>query len=276
MVEKPQFEPFFPAHAIERCGVVVVFKEPIPDKAFRKLADGQKGRLSNLGVTPVQSQSVGFMIDAANGKVVPTDNLGPTNFASADQSISLNLFPNAMTFANANYVRWSPFLSQFNAIAGGVLGSYLDSVSVSIIKLEYWDRFFWTGDWGTFEPSQLLSEESGLVVPRPSAATREWHSHIGWFEEVDGYRRLTNVNIDAIEAVRPREHVQRPSIGIYTTMQDEANVDSYAPISSPQEIDQATLMVRIQKLHEAMQSLFRKVITDDVASKVGLTEKGLK
>jgi len=111
-----------------------------------------------------------------------------------------------------------------------------------------------------------------MFARRATETEREWHSHMGWFEKIDGFRRLTQVNIDAVGAIPPREHILRPSIGIYTMMQDEANIDQYAEVE--QELDRDAVISHAEALHVALKKLFLQIVVNEVAQRIGLAERG--
>jgi hypothetical protein len=92
-------------------------------------------------------------------------------------------------------VRWQPFVGSIERFVLAILAGYREIVSVNYVKLEYWDRFFWSGNWEDFAVDRLL-KKGDYVAARVYGTRREWHSHVGWFEPIGALRRLTNVNID--------------------------------------------------------------------------------
>jgi hypothetical protein len=53
MADAPRFDPIFPAHAIERCGITVVFREPLPERPFgRAVASGRRRHKKRVQAGP--------------------------------------------------------------------------------------------------------------------------------------------------------------------------------------------------------------------------------
>ncbi len=258
-----EFRPIFPAHAIERCSITLAFANEVPGKALKRIVEGVTPKVAELGLRPGH-QPVGFQVDALTGKITPLKDGGPTNFVSADNRQQFSLLPNSITWATQQYVRWAQFKSQFAKVASFAIDEYETLISASSIQLEYWDRFIWTGDWEDFDVRRLVEADSILVAPKAIGSPREWHSHIGWFEEKVDARRLWNVNVDVVglhEAIGTR----RPSVGIYTMARDQVSPDA-----GQDPFDSRPVTDRLDALHDELKNVLKTLICSDMSERIGL------
>jgi len=267
MPDRPTFEPLFPAHAIERCAVTVVFRENLPEKTFSRAVAGASSAFSKKGLKPAESPPAAFSIDMASGKVGPPVGAQPRMFALPDGSANLLVGPNLITWQNTRYVTWSPFIGQFRDLAIPAISEFLENVSLASVRLEYWDRFNWTGTWDDFDAKQLIRIDAANVLRDWSRWRRQWHSHAGWFEQVGSLRRLSNVNVDIGEWAGVR-----PSVLIYTMMQDETNIPGYGE-SDPTSLNQDFVFERLETIHRDLKALLGTVITDSMAARISLNKE---
>jgi uncharacterized protein (TIGR04255 family) len=266
MADTPRFDPIFPAHAIERCGITILFKEPLPGKTFGRAISRAADASAKKGLRQASVAGFGISIDAATGKATPADppvGPGPQSFTLPDRSASLVLFPEQLIWVNTRYVRWRPFVGQFRDVASSPLSEFLDASSVSAVRIEYWDRFNWTGTWNDFDAGQLIRPDATGVANGWAKWRREWHSHAGWFQPVENSRRLSNLNVDITEVAG------RPSALVYTMMQDEPNVAGYGQVDA-NTLDEAYVLSRLELLHRDMKSLLRSVLQDAVIDRISL------
>ncbi len=126
----------------------------------------------------------------------------------------------------------------------------------------------WSGDWDDFEVLDLLRQDSGMLPQQTSSFKREWHSHTGWFSAEGDLRRLTNVNIDVVKAVSPLGDA-RPSVGIYTSLRDEANAEGYPELDT-ELLDRNFIFKQFEALHLASKRSLSQVISQSMAQRINL------
>jgi len=259
------FNPINSPHSIERCSATVVFSENVPEKLLRKLIVDLSKTLPQ-GVSRTASRA--FKFDVTTGQVTTEVEEGtlPGAFISADKQNQFMLAPNALSWTTERYVRWKPFVGQLDSFFGPVLDGVLEAVSPQSVRLEYSDRFNWAGDWNDFDVKTLLRADPAFVAQRVLSGDGRWHTHSGWFDKVDNLRRLTNVNIDVADLVGP----MTPTVGIFTLMQDEANISGYGP-SNPEDLNKAFIASRLENLHQGLKKLLADIIVPQMAEKIGLS-----
>ena len=264
-----QFEPIYPQHAIERCSVTVGFHQFVPDKFFARVRASAVDALFKIGLVPLPAQPVfGFQFDLAANQMTPVSNAAaPLTFASADGGVNVTIFPGMITYQTSRYVRWKPFIGQFEEFLAPIVAQFQDLSAVAVVKLEYVDRFFWTGEWGDIDYAQLLRLNSGAVAARGIAGGREWHSHVGWFEFFATHRRLFNINVDALDAPRVEREGPAPSVAITTMAQDQAATQTP---EAPDWAEGRSVVSVLEEQHDALHRLLASLITARTADQIGL------
>ncbi len=270
MSNEPQFAPVLSQHAIERCAASLGFRPVLPEKAFVRLIEIATQELGARGFVKQQMQAIGLQVGPdGQFKQLPSSSIPvmPHAFVSSTQSENFTISPDGLNWSSTSYVRWQPFIGGFEQIVLPALSRALETVSVGAVRLEYWDRFYWSGNWGNFDASKLLkkSEYAGGLLSRP----KEWHSHVGWFETVENYRRLVNVNIDVAEITTSPTIAPRPSVGIYSTLTDQTNVIGYG--ETPENaLNERFVIQRLENQHLALKELLGHIITDEMSNRIGL------
>lgn len=266
------FEPIFPAHAIERCTASVLFHEAIPGKVMQRLRDRAAPVAGAMGLDEAfEPASFGIPINLVPNQLIRLDAAGLSGiarFASSDGGLGLTMSSNALVWQTTSYVRWAPFIGQFEELVAPLVEQVTDIVPISVVKLEYLDRFFWTGEWENIDYGQLLGISSDLVAHRGSKAQREWHSHVGWFHQLADRRRLLNVNLDVFAMPRGEEQVLRPTVGIFTMAQDQALAEATGVPPTWAEGERVADVLEGQ--HHALKELLAGVITNEAANEIGL------
>ncbi|NUU44539.1 hypothetical protein [Tardiphaga robiniae] len=270
-----QFAPVFPRHAIERCAATVGFVPALPDKAFDRLIAAVTPILQNAGLIPQATVSIGFMV-GPDGKMVPMDGGapggGPRVFSLPDQTSALTITPDGLVWAISTYVRWQPFVGGVEKNVLPVLKEFLSDVSIAAVKLEYWDRFLWSGTWENFDVGKLLKKGSGFIAQEAATRPKQWHSHSGWFDNEAGLRRLTNVNVDLAEVAVDPSLPPRPSVGIYSSLTDQTNVPEYGMIDIS-ALGESFVVERLEHQHLALKDILGHIITDEMATRIGLNPR---
>jgi uncharacterized protein (TIGR04255 family) len=189
-----------------------------------------------------------------------------------DQSAALTISTDGLAWATSSYVRWQPFVGAVEKHVLPILREFINTVSIVAVKLEYWDRFLWPGTWNDFDVSKLLRAGSTFVAQEAATRTKQWHSHSGWFDKEGSFRRLTNVNVDLAEIIFDSTIASRPSVGIYSAMTDQANVPEYGKndISS---LNEGFVIDRLEHQHLALKDVLGHIITDEMATRIGLNPR---
>lgn len=266
------FEPIFPAHAIERCTASVFFHEVIPGKLLQRMRDDAAPIASAMGLAQTfEPATFGFPINLVANQMIRIDGAGAGNarFTSDDESLSLAISSNVLIWQTLSYVRWDPFIGQFDELVAPLIARIAEIVPISVVKLEYVDRFFWSSDdWESIDYAQLLDPSSDIIAHRGPKAGREWHSHVGWFQPMSDRRRLINVNVDVVALPRGDDHEPRPSVGILTMAQDQQAAP--AAMLPPTWAEEQRATEVLDEQHRLLKAMLGGVITAEAAGKIGL------
>ena len=259
MKEPATFQPIYPAHAIERCAATLIFDQPLPQKLFDKTLLLAKAHLdaARFASAPAPAE---IRVDAATGSISVNQSGSASVFNSLDGGTSLAIFPAMIIWQTTRYVRWMPFRGDFDRLTRPFLTTFLEVLSLAAIKLEYVDRFLWSGSIHDIDPWLLLRKDSGLVAAAAAKLGTSWHSHCGWFEQATR-RRLINANVDVADVIRPPLDPQ-PSIGIFTLMQDHS--DNH-PFTSAEDI-----LSGLDIIHHDLKVLLGKLIVESMCDRISL------
>ena len=263
-----RFDPVFPAHAIESCNATVIFDQAVPAKILTNLQTAHRTRLASNGLQE-GPQPVGFQFDVATGKVVPLSGAGPTVYVTQDGGTKVTVVANQVSLQSTRYIRWANFSNALTIFLLPLIVDFCAAVSIAAVQLDYWDRFLWNGSWDNFDTSQLLDQSSGFIAPKAAIAPHQWHSHAGWFDyPAPGRRRLMNINVDVASATLSDTMATRPSVGIYTSINDTAVV--VPPNANPSWISDSDLLTMLDQQHADLKNVLSQIILPAMASRIGL------
>jgi uncharacterized protein (TIGR04255 family) len=263
-----EFQPIFPAHAIERCSATILFDQPLPAKLFERVRSAEDKRLRDLGLVS-GPEAIGFAFDLQTGRVVPVEgNAKPIPYRTLDQSITITILNTQVSLISTRYVRWAQFVAGLSKYLFPTISIFSETISVLAVQLEYADRFFWTGTWNDFDSGKLLNKESDLFAARMGEVKEQWHSHAGWFEDFEPHiKRLINVNIDVVNAQVPTTPGVRPSVGISTSIRD-ASETSRAQSSG--WIPEEGILGILDRQHVDLKQILRGLLVAEISKKIGL------
>ncbi|WP_165644357.1 TIGR04255 family protein [Oharaeibacter diazotrophicus] len=180
---------------------------------------------------------------------------------------------NSIAFAIEKYERWAEFIADFQRLVNdAMLTQLLGFVGVAVIRLEYFDRFLFSGDAKKAPVAELLDFSGPWAAPHAltaSATGQMWHSHFGQFVKTsDGLQRLINVNVECVDANRPSGVVR--TILIRTFGEDRLlPSDGYSGAPSG-VLKPAYIRERLDDLHTTLKNLFAQTITPEYRTRVGL------
>jgi len=251
--------------------VSVTFTPAVPDKAFQRNADSAAADLTKMGFLQQGMSAVSFEF-GPDGRVAPLASAvgsTPRILSRPDQTTALTIAPDHLVFATQSYVRWQPFIGDVERYAIPVISAMLEIVSIASVRLEYWDRFTWSGTWADFDVQKLLQPNCPYFAPEAARQAQQWHSHAGWFTKDGALRRLTNINIDVVDVVKDLAYQGQPSVGIYSSLTDQPNVPGYET-TEPPALDAKFIVDRLENQHLALKAILGHIIVDEMANRIGL------
>ena len=227
---KPRHE----AHAIERVRLMFEFSEPLTTKMLRTATSEVVSAASDLGfdtVQPAETSVAGIQIDLASGGR-PQIAKGQMNGNVLKRHVDGSLIEEAgfrdggFGYMTTTYGRWENLLERISAVILPSLARLSGLVDLRSVKLEYWDSFGYDGPQNEADATQLLTPFDAGIPEDVVKGTSQWHSHVGWFEQQDGYPILINRNFDVVDRAVDDGSVR--VLGVYTMVelrQNEAGIE---------------------------------------------------
>ena len=265
-----RFDPRWPTHAIERCSLTIAFKEDLPERLFASTKSKHHDALLHFGL--IEQLMIGMSIDVVTGQVTGNSSGSvPVSYVRSDSSAALTMSPKALVWGSTQYTRWAQFKSQLETTLFPVLRSFSEVIDPILVRLDYLDRFIWTGTWSDFDLSGLMRPGLDVMPLISKTAKRERHTHNGWFEPNGRLRRLVNRNVDVVEGTTLGSKVVQPSVGIYTLLQDEfiQPFEGTNPLADIKSLQQA-----IEQQHLDLKAMMTDTISENMAKRIGLIQGG--
>ena len=191
------------AHAIDRVRVILQFNEALNDKLLQKAVLPTKEKYRELEFETVERAEGAvqtFVITQDGTPLQPPERKGWV-FKRGNTIEEAGFRDSVFGYVSTEYGRWENLEIRFWDIFRDALTVALESVDLTHIKLEYWDRFVFDGDPATADARHLLEGVDPSVPSASISGVTLWHSHAGWFEERDGTPILINRNFDAIDQI---------------------------------------------------------------------------
>jgi hypothetical protein len=217
MVWKPRND----AHAIERVRVQFHFRDVIPKKGLRRSADVVERNFSSWGFNGLESatNSNQIKIDAQLGTLTTEKSVSSgVKVKRMDNGVLLEelaLVENVFGYLSTTYSAWKNFRDRLKEIAEEPLDLALQSTDLSIIRLDYWDGFEFSGVANEANVTSILRNPDASIPSHSIEGKSLWHSNVGWIEQVSGLDLLINRNINTFDKVLEGEPPVR-QMGIYT------------------------------------------------------------
>jgi uncharacterized protein (TIGR04255 family) len=259
------WKPIHEAHAIDRVRILVQFNSPLTDKILTKAAAPATSKFQELGFEQLhraESMIQGFMISVQPGPIVPeiAQNGWVLKRSSAGVLTEEAGFRDGVFgYMSTEYGRWENLATRFWDVFEPSLSIALDSVDISSIKLEYWDRFVFDGKPASANLRDLLVTVDPVIPESAVSGAALWHSHSGWFKDYNENVVLVNRNVDVIDepsAEGPRRH---------------CNIFTLVELRVANAIDSVqTCKTTLEHLHRRSLALFGSSLAETQRSNIGL------
>lgn len=261
------WKPLHEAHAVERVRVLFHFADPLPSKmlrsAFKDIVDA--------------APELGFDMVAPAGSSVSTIVVDPSRPGSASRQSEENgvilrrhvdnVWLEEVGFRDSRfgyvsnvYGRWKNLRERISEVLVPALEKAEPAIDLASIRLEYWDSFNFDGDVSTADASGLLAEPIDGIPTNALQGASTWHSHIGWFEEVNGDPLLINRNIDMVSRLNEKDE-QIKTLGIYTLV-ERRGANGGISIRNVTDI--------LEHLHNRSLTLFGETLSQPYREKIGI------
>lgn len=273
-----EWKPLHDNHAINVMGLSVTFTEPLPAVLFRKAIAVAEQSALNEGLRHKQPLLNTFQFNVQGGVPQPLQQLpsGGALFSSYFENSSLpgvapqiseqvQIEPQTVMYRTWGYVSWTWQKERYLRLLADCLSMIEGSAGVSLIRLEYQDRFLFEGDPREASVASLLRAGSRYLSPHIFEENGMWHSHTGHFLPKDGVaQKLLQINVDALDEGFPAE-IQR-WINIATARENRypASLDEIVAF----ELN--SLATVLDSEHDELKIALAEIINDETANRIYL------
>ena len=292
------WNPAHESHAIERVSITLQFAEPIGLRPWQTILNNATLKIPTLG-SNVTVDEVGITLPQQmmghpgspstpmpllfNGNPFgpatqpPQAPTGRTFQWLSDQKVieQASVRRAQFFYMTPNYQSWSALLERMESIFSGITNEVLKLNILSIAKIEYWDKFLFTGKPHSTMYEGFL-EPVAKHLPKFCLATGElWHSHIGYIVERDrASKRLVNLNVDMVDLVGEavsnisKEPTAPPPVraaAIYTMVQD-----TFSQAETPSVWSDVSRL--LSELHDLDKGVLSDILTSVMARRIGLID----
>ena len=245
----------------------MVFKGQLPAKFLRKLASDSEERRLGLGFSSLSwrkghsLQIVGPAVSANSG---PAQLFGWDwqNLSAGNVSLETFVLENqSLIYETVAYTRWTEFVARFEDVALPILEEVLGLVDIANLVLEHVDRFIFDGPATEARAEGVLNEAFVSLPEAARTGPTAWHSHLGWFEEIEGHSMLINLNVDAQDGRFKNDAPAVRSLQIYTKtdLRPKEYENGYEGLRSA-----------MSAMHVKSKTLVYDILTPDMRQRIGM------
>lgn len=272
-----EWRPLWENHAIEVMAAVVTFAEPLPALLRKRLIENSRPTAHDLGLRSEQPVSgLQITVDQTGSQIPGQFQTGVSFNAHVEASPPGSGGPQLVEqfvvdqasaiYRTWRYVSWDWTFGRMKRLLSPLFPVLEAAVAPSAIRLEYLDRFFFSGPPSEATPDLLLRKECKFIAPHVFNQASLWHSHTGAFvSESEGLRSLLQVNIDAVE-VNGGPKLQR-SIAIMSAREDRFSGD-HRPTLSDENV-----FVCWDGMHTYLKQVLDEVLVHQMSEKILLRAK---
>ncbi len=258
--------PVHEAHAIDQVRVIVRFKSALPEKMLSKITKPISDAYEDFGFDSIKLAESDFppIVLSIDNKPVEAkrNEIGKLfqRFEGENKIEEAGFRDQTFGFISFVYVRWENFQNRFRELFGDQLEVALGITDLATVRLEYWDRFYFDGPVEQADASELLANVDESIPAANIKGGLTWHSHSGWFEEIDNHKMLVNRNIDVQDETIDAENKRRV-VRFYTLV--DFRVDG-------SEANSDDVMRWLQFLHNRSLEIFSSSINIDMRNRIGI------
>lgn len=274
---KGNFDPIHEAHSIEQVIFTVQFDRPLDDNLFAEVLKAAEPFKTDLpGQENIQRIAVAIgpqgvmpQIPAGSGKV-PIGRQFRRMRPDGSVENELIVERQSVIFRTLQYLRWTDTWSRAKQYLDILIPIYFRQASVSVVGLNFVDKFTWTGNLEDFNPSMLLRARSVYLCPHIFEVKDLWHSHTGAFIRIDkNTKRLININVDCLDEQLPDG--PRRVVAATTVLTDLFNQPDYEPLAVAEGDAVSFLDIHMQRLHADGKKILGSIIDDTMSKRIALT-----
>lgn len=277
------FKPLHQDHAIESVifrltgsGEMTEHERPILNQGYEKFWKAVLPRVNQAQVMEIAMVPT-LLVEEAPKPLAPTQYVEFMRTGKAAWWMEIG--GPTITVGCAQYGGWGSTSSkayELFASLGKTLGNPHPLAEIRSAELTYQDLLVWNGADEDYDPKIAIRESR---IPAKARESKEWHLGEGWVEDPAGERILERFQIGAeLRGGRSQPHpiVQVVTTAIWGFGETSARLKLGRAFGNIQSVDGKDNDGRAiyENLHRRTHALFRNLITEEVASRVGLSHRG--
>jgi uncharacterized protein (TIGR04255 family) len=264
------WKPLHEKHSIERVRIEIRFQDALPPKLVTTIGEKSDQRMVALGFGPRSSRST-TRIDlsvSADGQPTPKTEQAVVGWQCVRLGFdgapleALVPEPGGLVYETTEYSRWTVLLERVELVARDVLTQVDAMTAVSLLLLDYSDRFFFDGQTDSASPiGAVRSEIAETFPPEVQSGKEMWHLYRGWFTGEGKERLLMIQNLD-IQVGETKTGADMRSLQVFTRTEKR---EAFSGLEADQ------LHSDLAVMHSSCKAAFKWVLSDALRDKVGLT-----
>lgn len=251
-------------HAIEQVAFNIQFTEglsqKVSDRIFKSLERAAEGQ-GAVNTQVIQGATIvnGALTPAPAGvsvSILPGDLPA---FAGSDFNEQIEALPVGLSVRSAVYSDWEAMRQRLRHWLTEPLAICLEFTGVQAIRLEYQDRFIWTGAAGAIQAAQVIRRDTPLVAPHVFDRGDAWHSHTGHFIEGRTVPSVEQLHIGIQDT--PQQAGTR-SMSIMSAREDR--------VGGKAELTAEDVFEIADSMHDDLSRLIRQVLTEEALESINM------
>jgi len=254
-------------HAIERVALTFQFAEPITNVPWKRIvsaADSVFPRETHgRSVQQMHSFQIGMpvVLPSPAHRVEDTAGFVYRKLDDGTPIEDITIRRDCISFGVSKYQRWESFAKRARDTTEHFVSDMISLTDMSLIQLEYWDRFTHDSQ-EQISYKSLFSSKSGCIPPLLLDSAGHWHSHVGFFMPEPDNSILINLNIDVVDVADPEQSQEsRRSVGIYSMARD----------AKPDISSTNAIYASCDHIHNIVKTQFAMLLDDSVLDSLGLS-----
>jgi uncharacterized protein (TIGR04255 family) len=265
------FEPLHSAHPIDQVAFVLKIAGNLDadgiqraHKAALEFADDFPGQQQLQTLTLAFGSSVPLQRSkgAAGWQFQRTDRSGTLEH-------ELRMDSESIFFRTTKYTRWNELWEKVRVYFSKIGPVYADAAALSVIGLNYTDKFVLQGEESADALHGVLRQGSPYFSQSILKAEDLWHTHVGYFDRPNAFtKRLVNLNIDYVD--EPKRDGTRRVVKLLTSLTDLFNQEGFEQTDIRAGDVTEVLEKHMLALHDLNKSLLSSVLSDSMLKRIAL------
>lgn len=259
------FQPHTPNHAVHNALIMLEWQGELSDQtlaAIHSLSPKLREFFPKVETAKLMTINVGH-----HGSSPALEGIGAVTFQRVNSfgtpAKQLVVSRQNCIFQVTDYISWDVFLADAIRNLDLVIPTILSNRPINNVTLQYTNLFTWKEEPGSLDLRCVFQEDSKFIPANSLSLRKIWHSHYGYVEDSKDdleHDRLHNININVNDDAGERV--------VQIVMSHRATLKNPLRRSTP---DYMGVISKVEtSLHSANKDILKLLLTEPVASKIGL------